>query len=99
MGCALKPRASIASATPRISSAVAPLRITTSPLPPARRPIVSKHVMIRRMPLGQLFQTQSLDELISDTKEAADQLRPALGPLNLIALGLGARHLARLSPP
>src|SRR6266542_3824612 len=90
MGCALKPRASIASATPRISSAVAPLRITTSTLPPARRPIVSKHVMICRMPLGQLFQTKSLDELIAETKEEGHQLRRALGPLNLIALGIGA---------
>src|SRR5258707_11444394 len=90
MGWALKPRASIASATPRISSAVAPLRITTSTLPPARRPIVSKHVMICRMPLGQLFQTKSLDELIAETKEEGHQLRRALGPLNLIALGIGA---------
>jgi APA family basic amino acid/polyamine antiporter len=42
------------------------------------------------MPLSQLFQTKSLDELIAETKEEGHQLRRALGPLNLIALGIGA---------
>ncbi|PYQ16380.1 MAG: amino acid permease [Acidobacteria bacterium] len=42
------------------------------------------------VPLGQLFQTKSLDELIAETREAGHQLRRALGPLNLIALGIGA---------
>jgi APA family basic amino acid/polyamine antiporter len=46
--------------------------------------------MICRMPLGQLFQTKSLDELIAETREEGHQLRRALGPLNLIALGIGA---------
>ena len=43
-----------------------------------------------RMPLRQLFQTKTLDELIAETKEEGHQLKRALGPLNLIALGIGA---------
>jgi APA family basic amino acid/polyamine antiporter len=46
--------------------------------------------MICRMSLRQLFQTKSLDELIAETKEEGHQLKRALGPLNLIALGIGA---------
>jgi APA family basic amino acid/polyamine antiporter len=42
------------------------------------------------MPLSQLFQTKSLDDLIGETKEEGHQLKRALGPLNLIALGIGA---------
>src|SRR2546428_7797341 len=42
------------------------------------------------MPKSQLFQTKSLDELIAETKEEGHQLKRALGPLNLIALGIGA---------
>jgi len=40
--------------------------------------------------LGQLFRTKSLDELVAETREEGHQLRKALGPLNLIALGIGA---------
>ena len=39
---------------------------------------------------SQLFQTKSLDELIAETREEGHQLKRALGPLNLIALGIGA---------
>jgi basic amino acid/polyamine antiporter, APA family len=46
--------------------------------------------MICRMPLSQLFQTKALDELIAETKTEGQQLRRALGPVNLIALGIGA---------
>ncbi len=42
------------------------------------------------MPLSQLFQTKTLDELIGETREEGHQLKRALGPLNLIALGIGA---------
>lgn len=41
------------------------------------------------MPLHQLFQTKSLDVLIDETK-GEGQLRRTLGPINLIALGIGA---------
>src|SRR5438445_8926925 len=41
------------------------------------------------MPKSQLFQTKSLDELIAETKEEGHQLKRALGPLNLSALGVG----------
>jgi APA family basic amino acid/polyamine antiporter len=39
---------------------------------------------------GQLFRTKSLDELVAETQEEGHQLKKALGPLNLIALGIGA---------
>ena len=42
-----------------------------------------------RFPEG-LFRTKSLDELIAETKRGDNQLRKALGPGNLIALGIGA---------
>ncbi|MFA6958269.1 MAG: amino acid permease [Thermoanaerobaculia bacterium] len=42
------------------------------------------------MPLNQLFKTKSLDVLISDTHETGHQFKKALGPINLIALGIGA---------
>jgi APA family basic amino acid/polyamine antiporter len=42
------------------------------------------------MPLRQLFQTKSLDEMIAETHEEGHELKRALGPLNLIALGIGA---------
>ena len=42
------------------------------------------------MPLQQLFQTKSLDVLIDETKDEGQQLRRTLGPVNLIALGIGA---------
>src|SRR5499427_6350151 len=40
--------------------------------------------------MNQLFKTKTLDELIAETKEEGHQLKRALGPLNLIALGIGA---------
>src|SRR5947199_1710638 len=40
--------------------------------------------------LRQLFQTKSLDELVAETHEEGHQLKKALGPWNLIALGIGA---------
>ncbi|MGZ8797289.1 MAG: amino acid permease [Thermoanaerobaculia bacterium] len=39
---------------------------------------------------GQLFRRKSLDDLIEGTREEGHQLRKVLGPLNLIALGIGA---------
>src|SRR5438270_5643019 len=38
----------------------------------------------------QLFYTKSLDELVAETQEEGHQLKKVLGPLNLIALGIGA---------
>jgi basic amino acid/polyamine antiporter, APA family len=38
----------------------------------------------------RLFKTKSLDELVAETREEGHQLRKALGPVNLIALGIGA---------
>src|SRR5438105_7378756 len=40
--------------------------------------------------LNQLFRTKSLDELVAETREEGHQLRKALGPWNLVALGIGA---------
>jgi basic amino acid/polyamine antiporter, APA family len=40
--------------------------------------------------LGQLFQTKSLDALVGETREEGHQLKKALGPWNLLALGIGA---------
>src|SRR5438105_15794114 len=42
------------------------------------------------MPLAQLWRTKSLDELIGETREEGHQLKKALGPWNLVALGVGA---------
>jgi basic amino acid/polyamine antiporter, APA family len=42
------------------------------------------------MSLSQLFRTKSLDALVSDTHEEGAQLKRALGPWNLVALGIGA---------
>src|SRR5512132_2765553 len=39
---------------------------------------------------GQLFRTKSLDDLVAETHEEGHQLRKALGPWNLVALGIGA---------
>ncbi|MEO8216264.1 MAG: amino acid permease [Acidobacteriota bacterium] len=39
---------------------------------------------------GHLFSTKSLDALIAETQEEGHQLKKTLGPLNLIALGVGA---------
>src|SRR5216110_826943 len=38
----------------------------------------------------QLFRTKSLDDLVAETHEEGHQLKKALGPLNLVALGIGA---------
>jgi APA family basic amino acid/polyamine antiporter len=46
--------------------------------------------MMCAMPLRQLFQAKGLDEMIAETREEGHQLKRALGPLNLIALGIGA---------
>ena len=40
--------------------------------------------------IGQLFRTKSLDDLIGETREEGHELRKALGPWNLVALGIGA---------
>src|SRR5437588_12558645 len=37
-----------------------------------------------------LLATKSLDELLAETQEEGHQLKKALGPWNLIALGIGA---------
>ncbi len=39
---------------------------------------------------AQVLKTKTLDKLIGETQEEGHQLRKALGPLNLIALGIGA---------
>lgn len=38
----------------------------------------------------QLFRTKSLDDLLAETQEEGHQLKKALGPWNLVALGIGA---------
>src|SRR6266849_1521006 len=40
--------------------------------------------------IGRLFATKSLDDLIAGTQEEGHQLKKTLGPVNLIALGIGA---------
>jgi APA family basic amino acid/polyamine antiporter len=42
-----------------------------------------------RMP-RQIFRTKAIDDLIADTQVEGRQLKRALGPINLIALGIGA---------
>src|SRR5215467_3616327 len=42
------------------------------------------------MSIGHLFRTKSLDALVAETHEEGHQLKKALGPWNLIALGIGA---------
>src|ERR1043166_6369381 len=44
----------------------------------------------RAPPFRQLFYTKSLDELVAETQEEGHQLKKALGPWNLVALGIGA---------
>ena len=46
--------------------------------------------MMQTMALSSLFRTKSLDELVAETQEEGHQLKKALGPWNLIALGIGA---------
>src|SRR5438874_2668493 len=38
----------------------------------------------------QLFRTKSLDDVVAETHEEGHQLKKALGPWNLVALGIGA---------
>ena len=40
--------------------------------------------------MNQLFRTKSLDDLVAETKEEGHELKKVLGPINLIALGIGA---------
>jgi APA family basic amino acid/polyamine antiporter len=40
--------------------------------------------------IRQLLHTKSLDELVGETREEGHQLKKALGPWNLVALGVGA---------
>lgn len=40
--------------------------------------------------IGELFRTKSLDELVAETEEEGHRLKKALGPWNLVALGIGA---------
>jgi APA family basic amino acid/polyamine antiporter len=42
------------------------------------------------MAFPQIFRTKSLDELVAQTHEKGHELKKSLGPLNLIALGIGA---------
>jgi APA family basic amino acid/polyamine antiporter len=42
------------------------------------------------MALTGLFRTKSLDDLMAETREEGHQLKKALGPWNLVALGIGA---------
>src|SRR5438270_4688466 len=46
--------------------------------------------MIPAMALNQLWRTKSLDDLMAETQEEGHQLKKALGPWNLVALGIGA---------
>ena len=39
---------------------------------------------------SQLFRTKTLDSILADAEEPAHQLKRALGPLELVALGIGA---------
>src|SRR5258706_3614061 len=47
--------------------------------------IIHEHMQIR-----DLFRTKNLDDLVAETQEEGHQLKKALGPWNLIALGIGA---------
>src|SRR5262249_6671120 len=47
-------------------------------------------IMPPRMSIGHLFRTKSLDDPVAETHEEGHQLRRALGPWNLVALGIGA---------
>ncbi len=40
--------------------------------------------------MNQLFRTKSLDDLVAETQKGGHQLKKTLGPVNLIALGIGA---------
>ena len=40
--------------------------------------------------MNQLFRTKGLDDLVAETREEGHQLKKVLGPVNLIALGIGA---------
>ena len=40
--------------------------------------------------MRQLLRTKSLDDLVGETREEGHQLKKALGPWNLVALGIGA---------
>ena len=51
---------------------------------------VSENLYGPRALLRQLLRTKSLDALIDDTKREGHQLKKVLGPVNLIALGIGA---------
>src|SRR6202022_4512404 len=42
------------------------------------------------MALNQLWRTKSLDDMMAETQEEGHQLKKALGPWNLVALGVGA---------
>src|SRR5258706_8335782 len=54
-------------------------------LPSAFCRIIHEHMQIR-----DLFRTKNLDDLVAETQEEGHQLKKALGPWNLIALGIGA---------
>jgi APA family basic amino acid/polyamine antiporter len=51
---------------------------------------ISSAIIAAMSVAGQLFRTKSLDELVAETHEEGHELRKALGPLNLVALGIGA---------
>src|ERR1044071_4371937 len=61
--------------------------LITSPLD---RPQVRPHHSRHMSSFGQLFRTKSLDALVAETQEEGHQLKKALGPWNLVALGIGA---------
>src|SRR3954447_21516008 len=54
-------------------------------LPSAFCLIIHSHMQIR-----DLFKTKNLDDLVAETQEEGHQLKKALGPWNLVALGIGA---------
>jgi len=40
--------------------------------------------------MNNLFRTKSLDRILADAEEPEHQMKRALGPIQLIALGIGA---------
>ena len=46
----------------------------------------------------QVFRTKGLDELVAETQEEGHQLKKALGPINLIVMGLGSFLRYNLPP-
>src|SRR5256885_13213125 len=73
-----------------------PPRSTLFPYTTLFRSYHARHTMASR----QLFRTKSLDELVAETQEEGHQLKKALGPWNLVALGIRSEeHTSELQSP